>query len=132
MGNLNNVEVRDSTIAGRGLFAKRDFVQGEVVLAWNSDNVYLSEEELASLSDELKQYVAIYNDQYLLIPAPERYMNHSCEPNTETNDEGEDVATRDILAGEEVTGDYRRIPTLLGFVCRCGTAQCAHTILGHG
>jgi SET domain-containing protein len=64
---------------------------------------------------------------------PARYLNHSCEPNCEAEqDEGRIwiVSLRDIRAGEELTfnygydlEDYREHP------CRCGTRKCVGYIV---
>jgi len=125
---MKDVIVKDSDIHGRGLFATRDFAKGETVLGWNPENKYLTEEEVEKLSDDLKPFVAIFHDKYLLIADPERYMNHSCNPNTETADDGTDYATRDIKAGEELTGSYTRVGALMGFECKCGDGDCKEVV----
>jgi uncharacterized protein len=70
-----------------------------------------------------------------------RYINHSCKPNCETeeDDEGGRVfvtAIRDIQAGEELNYDYgliideRITPTLKKqYECRCGARNCRGTML---
>ena len=121
------VLIGNSKIEGEGLFAQKDFKEGEIVLDWNPNNKYLSREELQSLSDNLKRYVAIYNDKYLLIAEPERYMNHSCNPNT-TSKEGIDYALKDIKVREEITGDYENEGTLAGFECKCGSENCRKSV----
>lgn len=128
--NLANAELRASRVDGLGLFAVRDFKKGDRVLEWNDENRYYTKEELALLPKELKRYVAFYDSKYLLIASPERYMNHSCDPNTRTDDSGVDIALRDIARGEEITGDYTNIKTLDGFTCGCGTASCKKIIPG--
>lgn len=131
MNNLDSVSLKNSALEGKGLFAKRPFKKGEVVLGWNDDNVYLTESELAALPSELRRYVALYKDKYLLIAEPERYMNHSCNPNTQTDESGIDIALRDIAVGEEITGDYTRFLTLEGFTCACGAENCRKAIPAH-
>ena len=125
--SIPKVTVRDSGQKGRGLFATQDFKKGDLVLGWNDNNKYLSESEVEQLSEEEKRYVAIYNNKYLLIADPERYMNHSCDPNTKTEN-GLDYALRDIKEGEEITGDYELEGSLLGFECKCGSENCRKVV----
>jgi SET domain-containing protein len=124
-----NVAVVQSKIQGRGLFAQKDFKKGEMVLDWNEKNKYLSKEEVQELSDDEKRYVALHDGKYLFIAEPERHMNHSCDPNTETKD-GLDFALRDIKKGEEITGDYDKEGTLIGFSCNCRSDNCRKFIAG--
>src|SRR3989344_1712303 len=118
-----DITVEPSNTQGQGLFAQRDFKKGEMVLDWNPENRYLSEQEVHNLFDDEKRYIALYQGQYLLIAEPERHMNHSCDPNTETKN-GLDLALRDIKKGEEITGDYEKEGTLIGFVCNCRSNNC--------
>jgi SET domain-containing protein len=116
-----------SKLQGKGLFALKDFKKGEIVLNWNSDNKYLSKDEVENLPDDQKRYIAVHNGRYLLIAEPERYMNHSCDPNTQ-NKIGIDYALKDISKGEEITGDYENEGTLVGFACNCGSKNCRKVI----
>lgn len=131
VNNLDHVSLKDSALEGRGLFAKREYRKGDVVLGWNEANTFLTEAELAALPDALRRYVALYQGAYLLIAEPERYMNHSCDPNTRTDENGLDIALRDIHENEEITGDYTRFPTLEGFECECGSENCKKTVPAH-
>jgi len=128
--NLQNVEIKESKLSGQGLFARKDFKAGKMVLDWNPDSRYLSKEEAYNLTDDQKHFVAFYKGKYLLIGEPERHMNHSCDPNTETR-EGLDFALRNIQRGEEITGDYTKIRPLLSFMCNCGSTNCQKIIPGN-
>jgi len=100
-----NVVVKESEIEGFGLFAKRDFEIGEVILHWNPKK--LTDSDIEKLTeDEKKRYMNTLEDgTKVLMGIPERYVNHSDTPNTKP--EGQtDIATRDIQAGEEITSSY--------------------------
>src|SRR5690348_16711111 len=100
-----DVEVRESAIQGRGLYAKRVFNPGEIVLRWDLAHT-IPREELATLSEEERRYTHPLNEQQtLIVQAPERFVNHSCDGNTEVR-EFCDVAVRRIQVGEEITSDY--------------------------
>lgn len=121
--NNDNVEIRESRIAGRGVFARRDFKLGEVVLNWNPLRK-LSAAETGSLTiAELHYVVALPEGMFLLMGEPERYVNHSCSPNTKSADNS-DIAVRDISVGEEITSNYGSDNSLVEFECNCGSPQC--------
>jgi SET domain-containing protein len=116
--------IKDSEIEGRGVFAARDFKKGETVLVWCPKLISLDEAE--SLSEAEKNFL-IKGSKNLLMQPPERYVNHSCEPNTEVVNNS-DVALRDIKTGEEITSDYAST-TSVTFRCHCGSKNCRDLIV---
>ncbi len=122
---MQDIEVRESPIEGKGVFALRDFKKGERVVEWGERKV-LSDSELAGLSEaERSRYVSFKDGKHLLSNEPARYVNHSCDSNTNPKDNG-DVAIRDIKAGEEITSTYRDE----GVSCNCGSLHCKGTLEG--
>jgi SET domain-containing protein len=125
-----DVVVRKSRIQGKGLFAARDFKKGEVVLRWNLAHI-LTVVEVAALPPPEQKYVSVFeNGTFILFQSPERYVNHSCEPNTQAKERC-DVALRNIHSGEEITTDYTGnaiLPSPLR--CRCGSKRCRKLISG--
>lgn len=110
----------------RGIFAARAIKKGEVVLEWNPK--ILSEAEVEKLESDQKHYIVkAGEDMYLLMKPPERYVNHSCEPNTMVFKNNSDVAVRDIKKGEEITSDYGG-NGMVSFRCGCGSKNCKGTI----
>jgi uncharacterized protein len=117
------VEVGRSPIHGLGVYARRAFEAGEVVLRWDTSR-RLTAEELAALPEAERRYTHPFDARAtLVVQPPERYVNHSCENNTVVRDFC-DVAVRRILAGEEVTSDYSADGSGSAFVCRCGAEGC--------
>ncbi len=119
----NDIIVKQSSINGRGIFAARDFKKGEVVLPWQI--VVLTKEQVDNLPESEKHYVDRYQDDgYLLHQEPERYINHSCDPNTGVQGHS-DVAIRDIAKGEEITTDYSVAGGIqIHFLCQCKSSNC--------
>lgn len=118
-----DVEVRQSPIDGRGVFALRRFRRGETILRWNVAT-RVPRENLDRLSAEERRYLHPFDESTLLVvQSPERYVNHSCENNSEVRDFS-DVAIRDIAPGEEITSDYGADGAGQSFDCRCGTPSC--------
>ncbi|MBU0592024.1 MAG: SET domain-containing protein [archaeon] len=78
---MADIVVKKSKIEGNGVFAARDFKKGEIILRLDTGHV-ISEIELATLPENEKRYVERCNGKYILVQPPERYVNHSCDPNT--------------------------------------------------
>lgn len=129
--SYGSVVVHHSRINKRGVFAAQDFKKGEIVIAWNHTRK-ITETEYNALPAEERHYIEILDDgTYLLVGKPERYVNHSCDPNTAPDVNGNDVAIRDIKPGEEITTDYKDFSIPEGrFHCGCGTSQCRGLITG--
>ena len=93
---MNNVIIGKGNLAGKGIYANRDFDKGEVVIKYNLKA--LSEQEFESLSESEKQFTHVHEEIINLYSEPERYVNHSDEPNTYQNLETKcDIALRDIF-----------------------------------
>ena len=58
--------------------------------------------------------------------SPEKFVNHSCEPNTHVKNSC-DVAVRNIKKGEEITSDYGK-NNFVSFICKCGGKNCRGAI----
>jgi SET domain-containing protein len=124
---FNKIEVRNSVIKGSGVFAVKTIRKGETVIIWHPKK-QLTLSDIANLSDAEKHYVLpLDQNTFLLMGEPERYVNHSCDPNTRVHKLA-DVAMRDINAGEEITGDYASDGILIGFSCNCGSKNCKEWI----
>lgn len=123
----DKVLVKKSTIDGNGVFALRDFKKDEVILHWDTTHI-LSKEVVDKMSIDEKKYISLLNDTYLIMQDPEKFVNHSCEPNT-TAKNFCDIAVRDIKEGEEITADYtEELPANTSMECYCGSSKCKKTI----
>ena len=114
---------------GRGVFARREFPQREVIGRIRG----------AIIRDawyESDYCMAIDADSVLEPDSPFCYLNHSCAPNCAwfiaEEEDGESnrpdpqlllYATRDIAAGDELTIDYAW-PAERAIPCLCGAANC--------
>jgi hypothetical protein len=122
-----DVFVGKSRIHGMGVFSLRDFKKGEVVLKWDTSHK-LSKDDIEKITNDEKPYVVYVEDKYFLLQPPERFINHSCDANTEVIDFS-DVCKRDIKKGEEITGDYSEdgVPGMR-MKCCCGSKNCRKSI----
>jgi SET domain-containing protein len=129
-----DVIVAASIIHGVGVFAARDFAEGEIILPIDDSRVV---DDDHPLHHELGEFD--YHCDYLaggktvLMSSPERHINSCCDPNAYTKTvEGvrHVVARRPIKSGEEITCDYI-IDCHGGIVwqCNCGSPRCRRTIV---
>jgi uncharacterized protein len=117
------IKIKLSKIHGEGVFASKDIKKGEVVLKWNISNT-LSKEEIEKLNQEERKYICFLDEKFIVMQEPERFINHSCDPNTISKNFS-DIANRDIKKEEEITSDYSKVssggPTIK---CNCRSPKC--------
>jgi ribosomal protein S18 acetylase RimI-like enzyme len=127
--------VRESSIAGKGLFATAPIAAGEVVSVLAGRKV-----STAELAELLKRppvdTITLEEDLHLVLPNDPRpviaYGNHSCDPNTWWTDAVTLVARRDFAAADELTSDYGTSTGVPEWrmSCACGSALCRGVVTG--
>ena len=101
---MSDIIIGKGNLAGKGVFADRDFGKDEVVIQYHL--TALSEQTFENLPESEKQFAHSHYGQIYLYSEPERYVNHSDNPNTYQNLETKcDIALRDIKKGEMITTD---------------------------
>lgn len=101
---MSDVIIGKGNLDGKGIYANRDFKKGEVVIKYNLK--FLTEEEFQNLPESERQFTHTHSGTIHLYSEPERYVNHSTNPNTHQGLVNKsDVAARDIKRGEEITTD---------------------------
>jgi len=101
---MSDVIIEKGNLAGKGVYANRDFDKGEVVIQYHL--TALSDDEFVNLPESEKMFTHSHYGQIYLYSEPERYVNHSDNSNTYQNLETKcDVALRDIKKGEMITTD---------------------------
>lgn len=116
-----NIIIKKSKIQGKGVFANKNFKKGEIVLRWNPKKITKKESE--KLSAKEKHYLEYQSGSYFLMQPPERYVNHSCNSNTNVKNKC-DVAIKNIKKGEEITSTYNNKKSPVSFKCKCGAKNC--------
>ena len=139
-------EVRESPIAGLGVFAARRIRKGTRVIEYLGERISSDEADLRYDDDAMtKHHTVLFavDDDTVIDAAVDgneaRFINHACNPNCEAvNEDGRIFieAIADIAAGTELVYDYSltrdepwddRWAEL--YVCRCGAPGCRGTIL---
>lgn len=127
----DHLELRESPIAGRGVFAARPIKAGEVIFTAHPDDIIYEIDAVYAMPPDQRDYILHYTWQngpttLCLDGGIGRYQNHSCDPNTWWISEDTTVARRDIAAGEEITCDYGAFMMTVPYdmPCNCGAANC--------
>ena len=126
----SKVVVKRASTKGKGVFAVEPIKKGEVVLKWDMSHK-LKQDDLKHLSQYDKDHLNyIGKGQYIVMASPEKYVNHSCNPNTYVKN-GKDVALCYIKKGEEITTDYSANSLKSWQMeCHCGNKNCRKIIEG--
>jgi uncharacterized protein len=119
-----------STIHGTGGFARRDISRGTRLIEYVG--LKISKAESLARCESNNEYIFSLNDHEDIDGNvdwnPARFINHSCTPNCDAELDADRiwiVASREILAGEEVTFNYGfDLEDYKEYPCRCGATNC--------
>jgi hypothetical protein len=131
---MKSVVVKESQISGKGVFSLRSFKKGEEILEIDDSHVVA---DPSTLTEEQYEFECDYlaNGKIVFMQSPERYINHSCDPNCyakTVNGVRRVLAMRDIMKGEEIVWDYSINGYNEGtFKCNCGSRKCRGTYQGN-
>jgi hypothetical protein len=140
------VEVRNSPVHGRGVFAAAKIKKGTRIIEYLGDRVsHEAADKRYEDHDESDNHTFLFIvDKQTVIDAgvggnDARFINHQCEGNCESVIENRRVfidATRDIAPGQELGYDYeigreKDDPPNVDeiYACRCGSEKCRGTML---
>ena len=128
------LEVRASSIDGKGCFASRRFPKGRKIAEYAGERITTREAERRAQSRRRLRICAI-DRRWSLDGARggngTHYINHSCRPNSYmriTRGHILFMALRDIRPGEEITIDYETTLHSDKKKCRCNAPGCRGTI----
>ena len=142
----SSVEVSGSGVHGRGVFAARRIRKGERVIEYSGKRIsWKKAKKIPPLDPKNPNHTVFFglDDGSVIDPSvggnEAQWINHSCEPNCETNEEKGRIyiiACRDLKTGDELFFDYRleaegrRTKKLESdFRCDCGAFHCRGTML---
>lgn len=126
---MSDVYVAASSIAGKGIFGGRAFRADERILRIDDSRVVDDNHPLDPSRGEDEEHLDYLPDNTMVaMQAPEKFLNHSCEPNTYIRTEQDGrylLAMRDAQAGEELLFDYA-LNAIGGmdWECCCGAPAC--------
>jgi len=107
---------------GVGVYATKMIPKGTIIWALDDLDIILREEEIEALDSLRREIVYKYaylndDDFYVLCWDHARYMNHSFNPNVVSTVYEIELASRDILPGEQITCDYATLGLDEPFEC---------------
>lgn len=139
------LDVRDSDVHGTGVFAKSDLPANTTLLDYEGEIISweqaCADHEAAGTAGHT--FYFDLGDGTVIDGGANgndaRWINHGCEPNCETEADGDRVTittVRDIAAGDELFIDYNLViddpddpEEQALYTCRCGAAGCRGTML---
>lgn len=100
---------------------------GQFVLTFRGRHITFEETKVSPIECYCVQ---VGTNDYLDTEAPERFINHSCDPNCGFREADTLVAVRDIAEGEELTFDYSTSMDENSWTldCRCRSFICRGVI----
>lgn len=144
----SNIKVKNSSIHGRGVYARKDLVKGTRIIEYlgrkitkdESQKIYDKQLELHKKNPTKTGSVYIFDvDENHDLDGDvwwnrAKLVNHSCAPNCEslTEDNGTIAlyAVKNIKKGEELSFNYGyTVDTYEDHTCRCGSKNCVGHIV---
>jgi len=140
------IQVRESGIHGKGVYAIRPIKAGDKVLEYKGEIITWKKAEARHPHDASQPNHTFYFhlDDGHVIDAKHtgnsaKWINHSCEPNLEASQDDYRIflnALRDIKVGEELSYDYGLVIDIRkttrvkkDSVCSCRAINCRGTML---
>lgn len=143
---MRRVQVRLSGVHGKGVFALRNWLSGEVVMEYKGEVITWDEALRRHPHDPANPHHTFFFhlDGGKVIDGKRRgnaarWINHSCSPNCVSDESNGRVfikTLRAVKAGEELFYDYRlslderyTASVKRQYLCLCGAANCRGTML---
>jgi uncharacterized protein len=130
---VDGLIVRSSSIHAAGCYTTRKIKKGSRVIEYDGPR-FLKDEADERYKDRDITYLFSSGDDGTVIDGfgTAMFINHSCDPNCESENIGERVfivAIRDIVAGEELTYEYNLHDSDDDEAdCYCGAEKCRGTM----
>lgn len=134
-----NYIIKKSGINNRGLYANKDFKEGDRIIEYKGKKVTHKEVEKNQKYDNTKAiYLFTLNKKYCLdgdtANNTAKFINHSCDPNCDVDIINGKIwisAVKDIKKGEELSYDYAFSfdKDFRQFPCLCGSTNCCGYIV---
>ena len=118
-----------SKIHGLGVKAGENIKVGELITRFSGPIKFqINKNKRDALSHP--DWVGIKKDHWMDTARPQKFLNHSCNPNASVKGKVSIVAIRDIKEGEEITFDYSIIEgdERWEMKCGCGEKKCRRMI----
>jgi len=130
------IELRENTLAGRGVVAIEPIFKDEIV-AIKAGNI-VTRDEIEEVTRNAGDLALQIDDDFYIAPRTLEeaddmsvFINHSCDPNVGFRGQVVYVAMRDIAPGEELCHDYAMERSDdYHLDCHCGSPLCRGKVSG--
>jgi len=143
---IASIEVRDSPIHGKGVYATRNIKKGERITEYLGERITHAEADRrynTKGEDDGHTFLFIASNRTVIDGSvggnDARFVNHRCEPNCESVIDNKRVyieAIRNIKKDQELGYDYQLTwesdddpDDLANYACLCGSKRCRGTML---
>ena len=120
--------IRSSDIHAAGCFALEDIPKGTRLLEYTGERISKAEGDDRYEGREFTYLFGVGDGEVVIDGhGMAMFVNHSCDPNCETDEEGDRVyiaSIADIAAGDELTYDYCLYDGDDDAPCYCGSKNC--------
>lgn len=126
---MKQIYICNSEIEGKGIRAGENIRKGELVTVFRGPLKFkVNKNKRDALSHP--DWVGVKKDHWIDPEKPQKFLNHSCNPNALVKGKLSLVAFKDIKEGEEITFDYSAIEgdSRWEMVCLCGEKNCRKII----
>jgi hypothetical protein len=123
-----------SKSVGYGVVATAPIPKGTITWAKDDLDRTFSAAEIRAMGPPYREVLEKYayvdrEGLHVLCWDAARFLNHSCDPTSQSPGYDFEIAVRDIRRGEELTDDYGSLNVDPGFeTCGCGAPACRRTI----
>ncbi len=137
MTNHLHIEVRNSPIHGKGVFALKPIAKGEILHQMKGKKVGFFKCLWLILTKQVQIDMPLQIDKnsYFILDKFSESFNHSCEPLCAITEKNEIIAIKNIEVGDELTYDYA-MTVLPSFYtknwkmpCGCAAKTCRKNVL---
>jgi hypothetical protein len=120
-------------VMGYGLFATRTIPKGTVTWVGDALDQIIPHDRFIAMPRLLRDQAFKYSylngrNERVLCWDHGRFVNHSCAASCLSPGFDFEIATRDILAGDEITDDYGTLNLEEPFPCLCGAPRCRGSV----
>ena len=122
---MKHIYHANSKIDGLGVFAGENIKKGESIQYIKGEaKFYVPKNKSESLS--YPNWIGVGKNKWIDPDYPNKYLNHSCNPNSGIKGKVTMIALKDIKEGEEVTIDYSIIEGdyMWEMKCKCDESNC--------
>lgn len=125
------IEIRNTSIRGKGLFSLREIKKDEVLFDWEGGTVYEAEKCSNLPKDTADHVIQFEEHKWIYSDGLGTYVNHSCNPNAGISGKFKLVAMKDMRPNEEIFLDYDMTEDSdWSMECNCCSNNCRKVIKG--